>query len=75
MDFPNEKLTGNLWGEKTPSPSVVAKYQTGAFGEWGKGWTKYLVRELSKVPGGMDGLTMTDRGYTNQPDAVPEGQP
>ena len=37
-------------------------------------WKKYLVRELLKVSGGMDGLTMTDHGYTNQPDVVPEGK-
>jgi hypothetical protein len=67
MNFPDEKLTGNLWGEKTPTPSIAVKYGRGFRQLFSAGWKKYLVRELSKVPGGMDGLTMTEKGYTNQP--------
>lgn len=29
-------------------------------------WKRWLVRELSKVPGGLDGLVKTESGYTNQ---------
>jgi hypothetical protein len=57
--------------------SITATYEQGAeLGQmFNKSWKKYLVRRLSRVAGGMDGLTFTGKGYTNQPEAAPEVQP
>jgi hypothetical protein len=51
-------------GNGTSNKELEMRYAT-------KGWKLWLVKELSKVSGGMDGLTRTNTGYTNQPDAVP----
>ena len=32
----------------------------------GAGWVKYLVRELSRVPGGLEGLTNCGNHWTNR---------
>lgn len=66
MEFPNEKLIGNLWGERTPSPSLVVKFNLNYLKPKSKAWIKYLEKELSKS-GGLDGFTKTEHGYTNQP--------
>lgn len=62
MEFPNERTTRpepyNPW-------SLATRYGNG-YNVRGKAWVKYLVRQLSKVEGGMNGLTFTGENWTNQ---------